>query len=80
VPDILRNLTGLLPSTEPLAIFNHRNDDGDFEPIYRLANRAARPHQRSRVTQLAWFRYCEKKDNWPAGVQPMIFAKEEPPR
>jgi hypothetical protein len=24
--------------------------------------------------------FCEKKDNWPAGAQPMIFAKEEPPR
>jgi hypothetical protein len=36
VPDILRNLTGLLQSSEPLAIFNHRNDDRDFEPIYRL--------------------------------------------
>ena len=36
MPDILRNLTGLLPTSESLAIFNHRNDDEDFEPIYRL--------------------------------------------
>jgi hypothetical protein len=72
VPDILRNLIGLLLSSLPITT----PDLSAFSFMVHWS------HDRvfgldDMVTHSS---FCEKKDNWPAGAQPMIFAKEEPPR